>query len=175
MERSSIRCCGLGLDCRHFVGYRCDYVQRQTCGEVRSHVLIVTHADDESRVPVNPLALNPTKGGKKNLPIASFLYDDEESDVQKELLKKPKLVIIGGGEQIFTNDRHTADDPNIGWGSIAALKNLDLNCYHVTIVSRTYTESMTSERANGHLKLTTTTSSRRSCRAHVLARSKFAH
>lgn len=138
-------------------------------------ILTVIHANDESRVPVNPLALNPTKGGKKNLPIASFLYDDEESDVQKELLKKPKLVIIGGGEQFYTNNRHTADDPNLGWGSIAALKNLDLNCYHVTIVSRTYIEFMISVGANGYLKLTTTTSSRRSCRAHVLARSKFAH
>ena len=32
-------------------------------------------------VPVNPLALNPTRGGPKNLKIAQFLVGDEESDV----------------------------------------------------------------------------------------------
>ena len=32
-------------------------------------------------VPVNPLALNPRRGGPKNLKIAEFLVGDEETDV----------------------------------------------------------------------------------------------
>lgn len=49
------------------------------------------------RVPVNPLALHPERGGKKNLPIARVLVDDEEDEEVKKLADKPKLVIIGGG------------------------------------------------------------------------------
>ena len=37
-------------------------------------------------VPVNPLALNPTRGGPKNLKIAQFLVGDEESDVRVKRL-----------------------------------------------------------------------------------------
>jgi NADH:ubiquinone reductase (H+-translocating) len=48
-------------------------------------------------VPVNPLALKPAKGGPKNLPIANYFVDDEESDEMKKLEDKPKLVILGGG------------------------------------------------------------------------------
>jgi hypothetical protein len=50
-----------------------------------------------SRVPVNPLALHPERGGPKNLPIARVLIDDEEDEEAKLLAVKPKLVIIGGG------------------------------------------------------------------------------
>lgn len=49
------------------------------------------------RVPVNPLALHPERGGPKNLPIARVLVDDEEDDDAKSLSSKPKLVIIGAG------------------------------------------------------------------------------
>jgi len=49
------------------------------------------------RVPLNPLALNPERGGPKNLPIARVLVDDEEDEEAKLLTDKPKLVIIGGG------------------------------------------------------------------------------
>lgn len=52
------------------------------------------HAD---RVPLNPLALHPETGGPKNLPVARVLIDDEEDDEAKQLLEKPKLVIIGAG------------------------------------------------------------------------------
>ena len=48
-------------------------------------------------VPVNPLALNPSRGGPKNLKIAQFLVGDEETDEIKALEDKPKLVILGGG------------------------------------------------------------------------------
>lgn len=49
------------------------------------------------RVPVNPLALHPERGGPKNLPIAHVLVDDEEDDEAKALSEKPKLVIVGAG------------------------------------------------------------------------------
>ena len=49
------------------------------------------------RVPVNPLALHPERGGPKNLPIARVLVDDEEDDDAKLLSAKPKLVIVGAG------------------------------------------------------------------------------
>ena len=49
------------------------------------------------RVPVNPLALNPQRGGPKNLPVARVLVDDEEDDEAKKLASKPRLVIVGAG------------------------------------------------------------------------------
>lgn len=70
---------------------------------------------------MNPLSLNPSKGGKKNLPIASHLVDDEESQSARDQLKKEKIVILGGG-----------------WGAVGVLKNLDPGKYHVTVVSREF-------------------------------------
>lgn len=52
------------------------------------------HAD---RVPVHPLALNPERGGPKNLPVVRIQMDDEEDDEAKRLLTRPKLVIVGAG------------------------------------------------------------------------------
>lgn len=49
------------------------------------------------RVPVNPLALHPTRGGPKHLKVAQFLVGDEETDEIKALEDRPKLVILGGG------------------------------------------------------------------------------
>jgi NADH dehydrogenase len=49
------------------------------------------------RVPINPLALKPERGGPKNLPIARVLIDDEDDEEAKLLAVKPKLVIVGGG------------------------------------------------------------------------------
>jgi hypothetical protein len=49
------------------------------------------------RVPVNPLALHPERGGPKNLPIARVLVDDDDDDESKALSEKPKLVIVGAG------------------------------------------------------------------------------
>ncbi|KAF4615380.1 hypothetical protein D9613_002733 [Agrocybe pediades] len=75
------------------------------------------------RVPLNPLALNPERGGPKNLPIARVLVDDEEDEEAKKLSDKPKLVIIGGG-----------------WGALGVLEKLSPGDYHVTVVSTdTYT------------------------------------
>ncbi|EWC45379.1 hypothetical protein DRE_00778 [Drechslerella stenobrocha 248] len=69
-------------------------------------------------VPVSELALNPERGGPKNLPIARVLVDDDESDGQLTCKHKPKLVILG-----------------CGWGSVAVLKTLQADQYHVTVVS----------------------------------------
>ena len=53
------------------------------------------------------------------MPIATHLVDDEESQDARNLLKKEKLVILGGG-----------------WGAVGVLKNLDPGKYHVTVVAR---------------------------------------
>jgi hypothetical protein len=59
---------------------------------------VFTYSDRHvHRVPVNPLALNPERGGPKNLPIARVLVGDDEDDEAKLLGTKPKLVIVGGG------------------------------------------------------------------------------
>ncbi|KAF3926531.1 hypothetical protein AA313_de0200124 [Arthrobotrys entomopaga] len=69
-------------------------------------------------VPVSELALNPERGGPKNLPIARVLVDDDESEGRATCKHKPKLVILG-----------------CGWGSVAILKTLAADQYHVTVVS----------------------------------------
>ncbi|KAJ5585463.1 uncharacterized protein N7459_005263 [Penicillium hispanicum] len=71
-------------------------------------------------IPVSELALNPRRGGPKNLPIADFLVSDYDSESMLEQKDKPRLVILG-----------------TGWGSIALLKNLNPCDYHVTVVSPT--------------------------------------
>lgn len=73
------------------------------------------HAD---RVPINPLALNPERGGPKNLPIARVLLSDEEDEEMRKLADKPRLVIIGAG-----------------WGAVGVLKNLNPGDYHITVIS----------------------------------------
>lgn len=49
------------------------------------------------RVPVHPLALNPEKGGPKNLPVVRIQMDDEEDEEAKKLATRPKLVVVGAG------------------------------------------------------------------------------
>ncbi|KAL2006326.1 hypothetical protein VTN00DRAFT_9980 [Thermoascus crustaceus] len=71
-------------------------------------------------VPVSELALNPRRGGPKNLPIAEVLLGDEDTEERQVQKGKPKLVILG-----------------TGWGSIALLKHLNPGDYHVTVVSPT--------------------------------------
>ncbi|OQE19089.1 hypothetical protein PENSTE_c016G09154 [Penicillium steckii] len=71
-------------------------------------------------IPVSELALDPRRGGPKNLPIADFLVGDYDSESMLEQKDKPRLVILG-----------------TGWGSIALLKNLNPGDYHVTVVSPT--------------------------------------
>ncbi|KAK2745490.1 hypothetical protein FQN55_006186 [Onygenales sp. PD_40] len=69
-------------------------------------------------IPVSELALNPRKGGPKNLPIADVLVDDHDSEAMIAQKDKPKLVILG-----------------TGWGNIALLKTINPGDYHVTVVS----------------------------------------
>src|SRR6266540_851670 len=64
---------------------------------ILAHDALTYNEKHIDRVPVNPLALDPKRGGPKNLPIAHVLVDDEEDDETKALLAKPKLVIVGGG------------------------------------------------------------------------------
>jgi hypothetical protein len=57
-----------------------------------------TYSDKHvDRVPVSPLALNPERGGPKNLPIVRVQVDDEQDEENIRLAGKPKLVILGGG------------------------------------------------------------------------------
>jgi hypothetical protein len=60
---------------------------------------VFTYSDRHvDRVPVSPLALHPTRGGPKNLPVASVLIGDEDDDDSLVPVKgKPRLVIVGGG------------------------------------------------------------------------------
>lgn len=71
-------------------------------------------------IPVSELALNPRRGGPKNLPVADVLVGDYDSESMLQQKDKPRLVILG-----------------TGWGSIALLKNLNPADYHVTVVSPT--------------------------------------
>lgn len=67
---------------------------------------------------VSEIALNPRRGGPKNLPIAEHLIDDDDDEKTRGVKHKPKLVILG-----------------TGWGSVAILKTLNPDEYHVTVVS----------------------------------------
>jgi NADH dehydrogenase len=69
-------------------------------------------------IPVSESALKPKRGGPKNLPIAEVLVDDDDCDEMARQKYKPKLVVIGSG-----------------WGSVALLKTLNPEDYHVTVVS----------------------------------------
>lgn len=75
---------------------------------------------DRSDIRVSQLALNPPRGGPKNLPIAEVLIDDNDNEEMEKQNDKPKLVILGGG-----------------WGSVSLLKNLNVDEYHVTVISPT--------------------------------------
>lgn len=69
-------------------------------------------------IPVSEYALSPRRGGPKNLPIAEYFVDDDDTEGMKEQKHKPKIVILG-----------------TGWGSVALLKQLTPGEYHVTVVS----------------------------------------
>ena len=69
-------------------------------------------------IPVSEQALNPKRGGPKNLPIAESLVSDDDCPENSRTKHKPRLVIVGSG-----------------WGSVALLKQLNPEDYHVTVVS----------------------------------------
>lgn len=74
----------------------------------------------QSDIDVSQLALQPRRGGPKNLPVVDVFIDDQDGEDRKRTKDKPKLVILGGG-----------------WGAIALLKGLNPDDYHVTVVSPT--------------------------------------
>ncbi len=59
-------------------------------------------------IDVSHIALNPRRGGPKNLPIYEVQIDDDDCMEKRQTKDKPKLVILGGG-----------------WGSVAMLKGLN--------------------------------------------------
>jgi len=67
---------------------------------------------------VSELALNPRRGGPKNLPIIEHFIDDDETAEASAQKHKPKLVLLG-----------------TGWGCVPLLKALIPGEYHVTVVS----------------------------------------
>jgi len=69
-------------------------------------------------VHTSSLALSPRRGGPKNLPIVEHFIDDDDCEHKKAQKHKPKLLILG-----------------TGWGSVALIKNLISEEYHVTVVS----------------------------------------
>ena len=69
-------------------------------------------------IPVSLSALNPPRGGPKNLPIVDCLIDDDDSEENVIQKDKPKLVVLG-----------------TGWGSVALLKQLRREDYHIVVVS----------------------------------------
>lgn len=80
----------------------------------------MTYREDLSAqdIPVSNLALNPRRGGPKNLPIIEHFIDDDESELNRAQKHKPKLVLLG-----------------TGWANIALLKKLVPGEYHVVVVS----------------------------------------
>jgi NADH dehydrogenase len=73
---------------------------------------------DVEDIPVSELALNPKRGGPKNLPIAYAHVDDDDCPENRAIKDKPRLVILG-----------------TGWASVALLKQLHPGDYHVTVIS----------------------------------------
>jgi NADH:ubiquinone reductase (H+-translocating) len=69
-------------------------------------------------IHMSSLALNPRLGGPKNLPVIEHFIDDDDSDHKKMAKHQPKLVILG-----------------TGWGSVALLKSLKPEEYHITVIS----------------------------------------
>ncbi|KAI6369270.1 hypothetical protein MCOR25_004451 [Pyricularia grisea] len=69
-------------------------------------------------IDVARTALNPRRGGPKNLPILEAYLDDNDSQTSKERKEKPRLVILGGG-----------------WGGVAILKELNPEDWNVTVIS----------------------------------------
>lgn len=81
-----------------------------------------TYREDPSfkDIQVSKLALSPRRGGPKNLPIAEVQIDDNDDMEMEDQTSKPRLVVLGSG-----------------WGSVALIKTLNPDNYHVTLVSPT--------------------------------------
>lgn len=71
-------------------------------------------------IDVSAIALNPRRGGPKNLPMLEVYLDDDDTEESRRQKEKPRLVILGGG-----------------WGAVSLLKELNPDNYHVTVISPT--------------------------------------
>lgn len=94
-----------------------------SCGTCLIGLLIydsTTYSDRHlDRVPTHTLSLTSHRGGPKNLKIADDLLGDHDDDQSaKDVSKKPRLVIIGGG-----------------WGGVGLINSLDPDNYHVVVVA----------------------------------------
>jgi NADH:ubiquinone reductase (H+-translocating) len=69
-------------------------------------------------VPISSLALQPRRFGPKNLPVVEHFVDDDDNTSKRTSKHQPKIVILG-----------------TGWGSVALIKALRAEDYHVTVVS----------------------------------------
>ncbi|CAM1511052.1 Fc.00g085650.m01.CDS01 [Cosmosporella sp. VM-42] len=74
----------------------------------------------QSDIDISQIALQPRRGGSKNLPVVEVFLDDEDTQGKRGVKDKPRLVILGGG-----------------WGGVALLKELNPDEYHVTVISPT--------------------------------------
>ncbi|KAK9471467.1 pyridine nucleotide-disulfide oxidoreductase-domain-containing protein [Dipodascopsis tothii] len=74
--------------------------------------------DDSEDLEISELALNPRRGGPKNLPVVERFLGDDDSEGSRAVANKPRLVILGSG-----------------WGAVATLKNLNADDYHITVIS----------------------------------------
>ncbi|KAG8907188.1 hypothetical protein FRB99_005160 [Tulasnella sp. 403] len=87
-------------------------------GVILAHDSLTYSEPGNTHVRVHPQALNPPRGGPKNLLIAKNHVDDQEDADKAATMKKPKLVIVGAG-----------------WGAMGILKTLNSGDYHVTVVA----------------------------------------
>lgn len=74
----------------------------------------------QSDIDISRIALQPRRGGSKNLPIAEVFLDEDDTSEKRACKGKPRLVILGGG-----------------WGGVALLKDLNPDEYHVSVISPT--------------------------------------
>ncbi|KAJ1024401.1 hypothetical protein NDA18_004568 [Ustilago nuda] len=89
-----------------------------TTAIILSHDALTYREAHIDKVPLNPLALEPKRGGPKNLPILCSYPEDEQDELSKKLAGKERLVIVGGG-----------------WAAVGLLKSLDSEKYNVTLIS----------------------------------------
>ncbi|KAJ1597677.1 hypothetical protein NDA14_000417 [Ustilago hordei] len=89
-----------------------------TTAIILAHDALTYREAHVDKVPLNPLALEPKRGGPKNLPILCSYPEDEQDELSKKLAGKERLVIVGGG-----------------WAAVGLLKSLDPEKYNVTLIS----------------------------------------
>ncbi|KIJ41323.1 hypothetical protein M422DRAFT_60486 [Sphaerobolus stellatus SS14] len=77
-----------------------------------------TYNDDLPDIPLSSFQLGGERGGPKNLPLAGHFFRDGEDEERRDLSKKERLVIVGGG-----------------WGAVSLLNTLSKGAYQVVLVA----------------------------------------